>query len=99
LPKFKDSPILEGVEMLQSPNRDNRTNSSSTDGVDSSIENMFGGTQFFFSTVQDPTEESSVYETSEKFACILINRSAPTILVHGGNYAKECKLSVEAILP
>ena len=53
---------------------------------------------FFFSN-QDPTDESSVYETSRKFACALVNRSAPTVLVRGGNFAKEHELPVEAVLP
>ena len=52
-----------------------------------------------FSSAQDPTEESSVYETSRKFACALVNRSAPTVFVRGGNFAREHELPVEAVLP
>jgi hypothetical protein len=40
-----------------------------------------------------------VYETSSKVACALVNRSAPTIFVRGGNFTKERKLLVEAVLP
>ncbi len=53
----------------------------------------------FFKCYQDPTEESSVYETSRKFACALVNISALTVFVRGGNFAREHKLPVEAVLP
>ena len=40
-----------------------------------------------------------MYETSRKFACALVKRSAPTVFVQGGNFAEEHDLPVEAILP
>jgi len=96
---FKNSPIPDDVEMLQPTIIEDRKDNTTAIEVDPSIENMFGDRQFFFSSAQDPTEESSVYKTSKKFACALINRSAPTVLVRGGKFAKEHEMSVEAVLP
>ena len=75
---FKNSPIPDDVEMLQPTIIEGRKDNTTAKEVDPSIENKFGDTQFFFSLAQDPTEEASVYKTSKKFACAVINRSAPT---------------------
>jgi hypothetical protein len=66
--------------------------------VDPIIEDMFGDTQFFFSSAQDPPEESCLWNI-QKFDCALISRSAPTVFVQGEQCAKEHELPVEAILP
>jgi len=73
-----NSPIPGDVEMLQTTIIEDRKDNTTAKEVDPLIENMFGDRQFFFSSAQDPTEESSVYEMSNKCACPLINRSAPT---------------------
>ena len=72
-----------------------RKHNDTAEEVDPSLEATFGDTQYFFSSAQDPTEESSVYKTS----CVLVNRSAPTVFVRGCNFAREHKLPVEAVLP
>ena len=63
------------------------------------VENVYEGGTYFFSTAQDPSEHTSVYESSTRFATALINRSAPTLLVSGGNFANERELRVEDVLP
>ena len=40
-----------------------------------------------------------MYETSRKFACDLVHRSAPTVFAWEGNFAKEHELPIEAVLP
>jgi len=71
----------------------------SAEEIDPFLECTFGNTQYFFSSAQDPNEESSVFKTSRKFACALVNCSAPTVFVRGGNFAKEHELPIEAALP
>ena len=67
--------------------------------MDGKVEENFEGGQYFFSTAQDPSEETSVYQTRERFAAALMNRTAPTLLVYGGNYVNEREIRVEDILP
>ena len=97
--EFRDSPIPNDVSALSPTIIQDRKHNDTAEEVDPSLEATFGDTQYFFSSAQDPTDESSVYETSRKFACALVNRSAPTVLVRGGNFAKEHELPVEAVLP
>ena len=97
--EFSDSPIPNDVRTLTPTIVQDPTHNDTAEEIVLSLETTFGDTQYFFSSAQDPNEESSVYKTSRKFACALVNRSVPMVFVWGGNFAKEHKLLVEAVLP
>ena len=97
--KFSDSLIQNDVRALTLTIIQDQKHNDTADEIYPSLETTFGDTQYFFSSAQDPNEESSVYQTSRKFACALVNRSAPTVFIQGGNFAKEHELLVEAVLP
>jgi hypothetical protein len=50
---------------------------------------MYEGRTYYFSSVQDPSETTSVYGFSERFALAMFQHSAPTLLAYGGTYAND----------
>jgi hypothetical protein len=71
--EFRDSPIPNKVSALSPTIIQDRKHNDTAEEVDPSLEATFDDTQYFFSSAQNPTEESSVYEPSRKFACALVN--------------------------
>ena len=51
------------------------------------VEHVFANGTFDFSTAQDPSCSTSVYDSEEQFSVNLIQQKQPTLLVCGGNYA------------
>ena len=97
--EFTDSLIPNDVLALTPTIIQDQKHNDTAEEIDPALETSFGDTQYFFLSAQEPNEESSVYETSRKFPFALVNRSASTVFVHGGNFAKEHKLLVETVLP
>jgi len=95
---FKDSPTPNDVQTLLPTIIQDHKNNDCAEEIDPSLECTFVDIQYFFSSTQDPNEESSVFETSSKFACALVNRSAPTVFVRGGNFSKKHELPIKAVL-
>ena len=60
--------------------------------------NYEGGT-FVFSSAQDPSEDTLVYGSTDKFAIAIMNRCAPTLLESGCTYANNVEMNVKNILP
>ncbi len=58
----------------------NNTDKSSNVNVETKIES---GTNYF-SSAQEPSENTSVYGLSDKFALAMFQYSAPTLLAYGG---------------
>jgi hypothetical protein len=96
---FKDAPLPNNVEAIMPTIIQDSQNNDSAPEIDPDLETSFGDAQYFFSSAQDPDDETSVYETTRKFACALVNHSAPTVFVRGGNFGKEHELPIEAVLP
>ena len=63
------------------------------------IENAFKGGTYYFSSAQEPSKETSVFEDSSKFARAILTQSSPTLLAIGGQYANMKELDVENVLP
>ena len=97
--ELSDSPIPNDVRALTLTIIQDQRHNDTEEEINPSLETILGDTQYFFTIAQDHNEESSVYETSRKFACALVNRSAPTVFIRGGNFAKEHELLVETVLP
>jgi hypothetical protein len=49
--------------------------------------------------VQEPSENTSVYGLSDKFALAMVQHSAPTLLAYGCTYANTMEMNVKNILP
>ena len=54
----------------------------------------------YFPTAGDPDSNTNVYKTSQEFAVSLLqNRSAPTMIASGGNYASHSEVLLENVRP
>ncbi len=63
------------------------------------LKQIYEGGTYYFSSAQDPSETTSVYGSSERFALAMIQHSAPTLLAYGGTYANVNDIPIENILP
>ncbi len=48
-----------------------------------------------FSSTQDPSENTLVYGSTDKFALAMFNHSAPTLLAYGGSYTNNVEMKDE----
>ncbi len=53
----------------------------------------------FFPSAQEPSEGKSVYDSTDRFAFVIMKRCAPTLLALGGTYANNVEMKVENSLP
>jgi hypothetical protein len=81
--------------VVEDPKERNITNNPTNETVEANFE---GGT-YFFSSPQDPSENTSVYGSTDRFALAMFNPSAPTLLTYDGTYANNVEMKVENILP
>ena len=78
---------------------DKPTQNNTDDPVNEAMESKFQGGSYFFSSAQEPSERTSVYDDSEAFATAIMNQNTPTLLTIGGEYVKQKELRIENILP
>ncbi len=55
--------------------------------------NIESGT-YYFSSSQEPSENTSVYTLSDQFALAMFQRSAPTLLAYGGTYTNLKEMNI-----
>ena len=60
--------------------------------------NKFVNGTFEFSTAQEPSSTTSVYDSEEQFSINLIKQKQPTLLACGGDYANLKNVGVENFL-
>jgi hypothetical protein len=97
-PGYTNTSILEDCLkplLVKDPEARNNTNDPTNETVEANFE---GGTDFFLSA-QDPSENTSVHDFTDRFSLAMFNRSAPTLLAYGGTYANNVEMKVENILP
>jgi hypothetical protein len=73
----------------------NKTDKSIKVNVETNIES---GT-YYFSSVIEPSENTSMYGSSDKFTLAMFQRSALTLLAYSGTYANLKEMNIENILP
>ncbi len=73
----------------------NNTDKSVNVNVGTSIEK---GT-YYLTSVQEPSENTSVYGLSDKFALAMFQHSASTLLAYGGTYIHLKEMNVKKVLP
>jgi hypothetical protein len=73
---------------------EDKENNNNTDrSINIDMETNIESGRYYFSSAQEPTEKASVFQSSEKFAIAMLQRSAPILLVSGGdqtNNRDEC---------
>jgi hypothetical protein len=60
------------------------TRNSTDDSANKTVEANYEGGTYYFSTAQDPSQNTSVFGSSDKFAFAMFQHSAPTLLAYGG---------------
>jgi hypothetical protein len=75
------------------------TNNNTDFSIDKNVESSYEGGTYYFSLAQDPSEATSVYGSSKRFALALFQHSAPTLLAYGSTYANITDVPIENILP
>ncbi len=78
---------------------DQETNNNTDKSVDVNVETNIESGAYYFSLAHEPSENTSVYGSSGKFALAKIRHSAPTLLAYGGTYAHLKEMNPENILP
>ena len=63
------------------------------------VEHQFDGATFHFTSGHDPAEDTSVYGSTQNFIVAMLQRTMPTLLVQGGNYASLKELLLEDVCP
>ena len=96
---FKDEPLPSNIEELTPVVIRDSIDACEEEEVEPVLENTFGGVTYAFSSAQNPMQESSVFQTSKKFACAMVKQTNPILMLHGGNYAREHEVDIEAVLP
>ena len=78
---------------------DPETRNNTDDPDNATLEANYEGGTFVFSSAQDPSEDTSVFGSTDKFAIAIMNCCAPTLLASGGTYANNFEMNVKNILP
>ncbi|KAL7451819.1 hypothetical protein ACHAWC_004215 [Mediolabrus comicus] len=66
---------------------------------DPHVEKEFAGASFHFTSAHEPQDDTGVYESNQKFVKAMLDRTMPTLLVNGGNYADLRELRLEDVCP
>ena len=78
---------------------DRDTNNNTDTSIDVNVETNIENATYHFSSAQEPTESTSVYGCMDKFAAAMLQRSPPSVLVSGGNFANIREMNIEDVLP
>jgi hypothetical protein len=88
---FKPPTECQPPKMMEETGVDNE--------VDSKVEGQFDGGTYHFSSAYSPSSDTGVHGTQLKFAKSLLERTPPTLLVHGGDYTSSQSLGLENVIP
>ncbi len=78
---------------------DTSTRNNIYNSANKTVEANYEGGTYYFSTAQDPSQNTSLYGSSDKFALTMFQHSAPTLLAYGKRYAKNADMIIENVLP
>ena len=79
--------------------KDKESHNNTDKAVNVGLEDRYGGGTFYFSSAQDPTSRTACCDTESDFTIVMVDRTAPTLLAVGGNYAKSHEMGVENVIP
>jgi hypothetical protein len=77
---------------------DSETRNNTDDPANATLEAKYEGGTFVFSSAQDPSEDTSVYGSTDWFAIAIMNCCVPTLLTLGGTYSSNVEMNVENII-
>ena len=85
------------IELIEDPETENNTDVPG----DPLVENKISGSVFYFTSSSEPTKDTAIYSTTKRLAIALLEkRTAPKLVVQGGEYATHKRSSLlENVLP
>jgi len=78
---------------------DPETRNNTDDPTNAILEANYEGGTFVVSSSQDPSEDTLVFGSTDKFSIAIMNCCALTLLASGGTYANNVEMNVQNILP
>ena len=66
---------------------------------DTRTETSFGGGTYYFSSAHTPSRNTSVFQSTPKFATALMRNRSPQLFVYGGNRVQPHNADLEDVLP
>ena len=63
------------------------------------MESKFDGGRFFFPDANEPTPETGAYQDQGAFATAMLQGTTPTLLFHGGEFAKDREVLIQQLCP
>jgi hypothetical protein len=77
--------------------KDQETNNNTDKSININLETNIESGSYYFSLVQESSENTSFYGLSGKFALAMFQCTAPTLLAYGGTYAHLKEMNVKSI--
>ncbi len=74
---------------------DQETSINTDKSVNVDVETNIEKGTYYFSSPQEPSENTSVYNSSDEFAIAMFQHSAPTLLTYGGTYPHLKEMNVK----
>jgi hypothetical protein len=78
---------------------DQETANNTDKSINVNVETNIDSGTYYSSSAQEPSENTSVYGSSDKFALAIFQRSVPTLLAYGGTYANLKEMNIKNVLP
>ena len=78
---------------------DEETPNNTDQEHDPDLEAKFAGASFHFTSTHEPQDDTGVHKSNQTFVKAMIDRTMPTLLVNGTNYADLRELLLENIAP
>jgi hypothetical protein len=78
---------------------DQDTATNTDKSINVNVETNIESETYYIFSVQELSENTSVYGLSDEFALAMFKHSAPTLLAYGGTYANLKEMNTENILP
>jgi hypothetical protein len=75
--------------------KDTKVRNNTKNPTNETVEANFEGGTYFFSSTQDPSGNTLVYGSTDRFAVATFNCSAPTLLAYGGTYANNVEMKLK----
>ena len=78
---------------------DEETDNNMDKPIDVNMERQFESGTYYFSSAQEPTENTSIYDSTDEFVLALLRGSEPSLLVSGGTRPNTKEMNIEDVIP
>ena len=90
IPEKCPQPVL--IEDKEKQNNTDQT-------IDPSMESNIESGTYYFTSAQEPNQDTSVFDCPDRFAIAMLQNKPPRLLVSGGTFANIQEMKIENVLP